>query len=64
MPTPALLLLIATLVPLVSFVVLVLLGKRMGNPLAGWVATGAIGTSFALSILAAISWLGGAPEWG
>ncbi len=64
MPTPALLLLIATLVPLVSFVVLVLLGKRMGNPLAGWVGTGAIGASFVLSTMAAISWLGGAPDWG
>ena len=39
MPTPALLLLIATLLPLASFVILVFVGKRMGTPLAGWVGT-------------------------
>lgn len=58
MPTPALLLLIATLLPLASFGVLLFWGKRIGNPLAGWVAFAAITTSFGLSIAAMISWLG------
>src|SRR5437764_75617 len=40
MPTPALLLILATLLPLASFVILVFLGKRMGNPLAGYGGTG------------------------
>ncbi|CAN5351443.1 NADH-quinone oxidoreductase subunit L [soil metagenome] len=66
MPLPALLLLLAVLLPLASFVVLVFIGKRMGNPLAGWFATLAIGTSFVCSIAAMVSWLGqpdGSP-WG
>ena len=67
LPTPALLLVIATLLPLASFVLLVFIGKRMGNPLAGWVATCAIAGSFVCSLLATIFWLQGAPdgrEWG
>ena len=57
MPTPALLLVIATLLPLASFVLLVFLGKRMGTPLAGIVATIAIGGSFVFSIVAMMLWL-------
>ena len=56
MPGPALLLLIATLLPLASFVILVFAGKRMGNPLAGWVGTFAIFGSFICSILAMALW--------
>src|SRR5216110_1000832 len=56
MPTPALFLIIATLIPLASFTLLVFVGKRMGNPLAGYVGTAAIGISFVLSILAMMSW--------
>jgi len=59
MPPPALLLVIATLVPLASFLMLVFLGKRMGNPLAGYVGTLAIGSGFVLSIIAMMLWLGG-----
>src|SRR5215208_7367272 len=59
MPLPALLLLTATLIPLASFAVLVFIGKRMGNPLAGWFGTLAIGASFACTIAAMVSWLGG-----
>src|SRR5262245_55566898 len=59
MPLPALLLLIATLLPLGSFAILVFIGKRMGTPLAGWFGTLAIGGSFACSMLAMISWLYG-----
>jgi len=64
MPTPALLLLIATLVPLASFALLVFLGKRLGYPLAGWVATGAIGAAFLLSMWAMTSWFAGNGTWG
>src|SRR3954449_10276463 len=68
MPTPALLLVIATLLPLVSFLTLVFVGKRMGNPIAGWVGTLAIGLSFAASVAATISWINGGSahgvEWG
>ncbi|HEY8665690.1 MAG TPA: NADH-quinone oxidoreductase subunit L, partial [Tepidisphaeraceae bacterium] len=57
MPKPALLLIIATLLPLASFTLLMFVGKRMGNPLAGIVATAAIGGSFACSLLALVLWL-------
>lgn len=59
MPLPALLLIIATLLPLVSFTILVFLGKRMGNPLAGYVGTAMIGGSFVCAIVAMMLWLGG-----
>ena len=59
MPAPALLLIIATLLPLVSFTILVFLGKRMGNPLAGYVGTAMIGGSFVCAIIAMMLWLGG-----
>ena len=62
MPSPALLLLIATLLPLASFVALVFLGKRLGKPLAGWVATAAIFGSFLLSMTAMIQWVGAGSE--
>src|SRR3954453_1155597 len=69
MPLPALLLLIATLLPLASFAVLVFIGKRMGTPLAGWFATLAIAGSFACSIGAMIFWISqgntpGVGAWG
>src|SRR5436305_15018650 len=56
MPSPAVLLIIATLLPVASFGVLVFAGRRLGNPLAGWVATAAIGGSFLLSLAAMIAW--------
>ena len=51
MPTPALLLLIATLLPLLGFVILLFVGKKMGTPLAGWVGTAMIGGSFVCSLV-------------
>src|SRR6266545_599102 len=57
MPLPAVLLIIATLVPLASFVVLVFMGKRMGNPLSGWVATGAIALSFVCALWTLFLWV-------
>ncbi len=68
MPTPALLLLIASLLPLAAFVLLVFLGRRMGNPLAGYIGTAFIGASFVCSILAMFSWYSGGTfhgkDWG
>src|SRR5687768_15340531 len=67
MPTPAVLLTIATLLPLASFVVLVFIGRRMGTPLAGWFATAAIAASFVCSVAALGFWYGGgtpAEPWG
>ena len=46
------LLILATVLPLASFGVLMFAGKRLGTPLAGWVATAAIGGSFLCSVLA------------
>src|SRR4051812_36510932 len=59
MPTPAILLIIATVLPLASFTILVFVGKRMGKPLAGIVGTSAIFLSFICSILAMIGWAQG-----
>jgi NADH-quinone oxidoreductase subunit L len=57
--TPALLLLIATVLPLASFAVLLFVAKRMGNPLAGYFGTAAIGGSFLCSVAATFLWLSG-----
>ena len=62
MPLPALLLLIATLLPLASFGVLLFWGKRLGNPLAGYIGTAAIAGSFVLSLLAMFAWFGGGTD--
>ncbi len=59
MPVVALLLLIATLLPLGSFTLLVFVGKRMGRPLAGVVGTLAIAVSFFCSLGALMVWMGG-----
>ncbi|MDP9172250.1 MAG: NADH-quinone oxidoreductase subunit L [Planctomycetota bacterium] len=68
MPTPAFLLSLATLLPLGSFVMLLFMGKRMGTPLAGWLATAFIAMSFGLSLAAMIAWYNGGQmagmSWG
>jgi NADH-quinone oxidoreductase subunit L len=68
MPTPAILLLVAALLPLIGFGLLSAFGKRLGNPMAGYVATGLIAGSFALSILCMIGWYQGGSlaghDWG
>jgi proton-translocating NADH-quinone oxidoreductase chain L len=57
MPSPALFLTIATLLPLLGFVILLFWGKRVfGNPYAGYLGTAMIAGSFVLSILAMIAW--------
>ena len=69
MPTPALLLLAATVLPLAGFGVLLFLGRRMDNPLPGVVATVLLAGGFVCSAAATIAWLlggnfaGGQP-WG
>jgi NADH-quinone oxidoreductase subunit L len=57
MPTPALLLLIATLLPLASAALLLFVGKRMGTPLAGVVGTLFSGASMVASLAALATWL-------
>src|SRR5687767_5844586 len=68
MPAPATILLIAALLPLLSFGVLLAIGKRMGTPLAGWVATTLIGGSFLCSLWAMSLWYANsslsAATWG
>ena len=68
MPTPALLLVIATLLPLAGFGLLLFLGKRMGTPLAGYVGTAFIGASFICTLLAMMLWYGSGTfrdhDWG
>ena len=64
MPLPAALLLTAALLPLLSFGLLIAIGKRVGNPLAGYVATALIGGSFVCTILAMISWYSGGSSGG
>ncbi|MDB5330652.1 MAG: nuoL 2 [Phycisphaerales bacterium] len=56
MPTPALFLLIATLLPLAAFVLLLCVGRRLGTPIAGWVATAFIAGSFACTMVAMVEW--------
>lgn len=68
MPSPAVLLLAAALLPLVAFLLLTFMGKRLGNPLAGYVGTIFTALSFAASVFAMMKWLGGgtfnAAKWG
>jgi NADH-quinone oxidoreductase subunit L len=59
MPIPAMLLTLATLLPLASFGLLLVMGKRLGNPLAGWVATVFAAGSFSLTMAAMICWYSG-----
>src|ERR1700722_13242026 len=59
MPLPALLLVLTTLMPLAALGLLLAIGKRMGDPLAGWVATAFAAASFALSMAAMIAWYEG-----
>ena len=44
--------------PLAGFVLLVLFGRRLGDPGAGWLATAAIGSSFLASLVAFFALLG------
>lgn len=59
MPSPLLFLLIATLLPLAGFALLLPMGKRLGNPLAGWVGTAILAASFAFTLVAMVKWYEG-----
>lgn len=59
MPFPALLLILATLLPLASCLVLAALGRRLGSPLAGYVATFFIAASFLCSGWGMLRWISG-----
>jgi NADH-quinone oxidoreductase subunit L len=63
-PLPAILLIVATLLPLVSFVLLVFTAKRLGSPAAGWVGTLFIAGSFACTMGAMMLWMGNTEGWG
>ena len=39
------------LLPLAGFAVLLLAGRRLGSPLAGWLATSAVAASFVTSVV-------------
>ena len=59
MPFAALLLIVATLLPLGGCLLLLVLGRRMGTPLAGYIATGFIALSFICSGWGMLRWIGG-----
>jgi proton-translocating NADH-quinone oxidoreductase chain L len=55
-PTPALLLILSAMLPLISFLLLAFIGRRMGNPLAGYVAAAFVAGSFICSMVGMIAW--------
>lgn len=59
MPFPALLLILAALLPLASCLILATIGRRLGSPLAGYVATYFIAASFLCSGWGMLRWIGG-----
>jgi NADH-quinone oxidoreductase subunit L len=60
MPLPAVLLIIATLFPLAGYLTLLALGKRLGSPLAGYVATFFVAAAMLCSGWGMLRWsLGG-----
>lgn len=59
MPLPLSLMLLAVLLPLGAFVLLVMLGRRMGTTLCGGVGTAATLGSFTCAIVTLMGWLGG-----
>ncbi len=49
------------LLPLAGFAILAAFGRKLGNPLAGWLATTMVGASFVVTILVFISIAGKSP---
>jgi hypothetical protein len=47
------------LLPLLGAVLLHFVGRRIGEPMAGWIATAAIGTSFVLGAASSIDFIRG-----
>jgi len=50
--------LLILLLPLAGFTLLLLFGKRLGEPWAGWLATAAVGGSFLPALAAFVQLLG------
>ncbi len=50
------------LLPLAGFALLSLAGKRIGNPVAGWIATLVVAAAFAMSVVVLVSLFAHAPE--
>ena len=46
------------LLPLLGFITLMFFGRRLGEPVAGWIATGAMGGSFLASLVVFAGMLG------
>ena len=49
-------LILGTAIPFLAFVILMLFGARIGKPLAGWVAVGAMGASCVLATITLVGW--------
>lgn len=64
MPTVATLLILSALLPLVSAILLLFFGRRIGNPLAGIFATVFVAGSFICAMLAMTQWLSAGTEMG
>ncbi|HXE52275.1 MAG TPA: proton-conducting transporter membrane subunit [Tepidisphaeraceae bacterium] len=64
MPLVALLLVVAALLPLVACLTLLATGRKLGTPLAGYVATFCIAVSFVCSGLAMMRWVSGGKYQG
>ena len=56
MPGPATLLILATAMPLLAAILLTMVGRRLGAPLAGWTSAALICLSFAFAIWAMVAW--------
>lgn len=56
MPGPATLLILATVMPLLAAILLTMVGRRLGAPLAGWVSAAFLCLSFAFAIWAMVAW--------
>ncbi|HZL37414.1 MAG TPA: proton-conducting transporter membrane subunit [Tepidisphaeraceae bacterium] len=56
MPGPVAFLILAALLPLGAFAVLLMVGRRMEAPLAGWIGTALSAGSFACGMIAMVSW--------
>jgi NADH-quinone oxidoreductase subunit L len=57
--SPEVLVPLVILAPLLGAIVLHFVGRRLGEPLAGWLATAAIGASFVLGLVASIEFVRG-----
>src|SRR5437016_1242885 len=57
-----LMLVAGVVIPLVSFAILAFFGKRIGKPLAGWVATAAIAASCMLATCTLLQWRHMSPQ--